>query len=278
MHPTPFPRDPRAMSRLVLFVLGTVAFSPLVLSAQTEQLDVGVRSTVTDKSHLWSKEQPKIPGDGGHAKLYGIAKVEEIKSDQRLVKPVDENYVTNLLIMELERNGFQQIVVGQRPEIVIVMSYGRGQLENPYAGGQGEVGGNGTQLQVNANGGGDAGNAPMQTINGAMPMQLYDAKTPGHEAKLQKASFEKLYIRVTAFDYPKEKDKKMKMLWKSVMVVDDPDHRDLNLVAAKMLEAGAPLFDKQGREPEIDVYKPLPTGRVTFGPPEVVGSDVGKKK
>ncbi len=264
--------------RFILVTLFATALLPVAASAQDNQLDVGVRSKVTDVTHLWSKERPKVPGDGGHSKLYGIAKVEEIKSDQRLVKPVDENYLVSLLIMEMAKNGFTQIVAGQRPDIIIVMSYGRGQLENPYAGGQGEVGGNGTSIQVNVNGGGDGGNAPMQTITGAMPTQLYDAKTPGHEAKLQKASFEKLYIRVTAFDYPKEKEKKMTMLWKSVMVVDDPDHRDLNVVAAKMLEAGAPLFDHQIREPELDVYKPLPTGRVTFGEPEVVGSDVGKKK
>ena len=150
------------------------------------------------------------------------------------------------------------------------MSYGRGELANPYTQDQGEVGGNGTSIQVNVNGGGDGGNAPMQTINGAFAQQLMDDKSPGHEAKLQKASFEKLYLRVTAFSYP-GKGEKPRMLWKSVMVVDDPDHRDLNIVAAKMLEAGAPLFDKQSREKEVEVRKPLPTGRVIFGTPEVVG-------
>jgi len=264
--------------RSILFTLFVTALLPATAPAQDNQLEVGVRASVTETSHLWSKQNPKIPGDGGHSKLYGIAKVEEVKSDQRLVKKVDEDYVTSLLIMEMQKNGFQQITAGQRPEIVIVMSYGRGQLANPYTRSQGEVGGNGTSIQVNEGGGGDGGNAPIQTINGALPMELYDAKTPGHEQKLQKAAFEKLYIRVTAFDYPKEKDKKMRMLWKSVMVVDDPDHRDLNVVAAKMLEAGAPLFDKQAREPEVEVRKPLPTGRVILGAPEVVGSDVGKSK
>src|ERR1043165_6122723 len=118
------------MRSIILTVLAT-ALWPRTSWAQADQLDVGVRSKVTDKTHLWSKENPKIPGDGGHSKLYGIAKVEEIKSDQRLVKPVDETYLTNVLILEMEKNGFKQIVAGQRPDIIIVMSYGRGQLENP---------------------------------------------------------------------------------------------------------------------------------------------------
>jgi len=103
-----------------------------------------------------------------------------------------------------------------------------------------------------------------------MPMQLYDEKTPGWEAKLQKASFEKLYLRVTAWAYPTEHNAKPRMLWKAVMVVDDPDHRDLNQVAAKMLEAGAPYFDKQPKDKEVDVYKPLLDTHVNVGHPEVL--------
>jgi hypothetical protein len=54
------------------------------------------------------------------------------------------------------------------------------------------------------------------------------------------------------------------------MVVDDPDHRDLNASMAKMLEAGAPYFDKEPKGPEVDIYKPIPPGRVNVGTPEVV--------
>ena len=54
------------------------------------------------------------------------------------------------------------------------------------------------------------------------------------------------------------------------MIVDDPDHRDLNAIAAEMLAAGAPYFDKEIKEEEVDIYKPLPEGRVNVGAPEVV--------
>jgi hypothetical protein len=54
------------------------------------------------------------------------------------------------------------------------------------------------------------------------------------------------------------------------MVVDDPDHRDLNKIAATMLEAGAPFFDRQIKDREADIYKPLPNGRVNVGTPTVV--------
>ena len=60
------------------------------------------------------------------------------------------------------------------------------------------------------------------------------------------------------------------MLWKTVMCVDDPDHRDLNTIAAEMLEAGAPYFDKVIRDPEATIFKPLPDGRVNVGTPEVL--------
>jgi len=256
-----------AGSSLLLGLAALAAAAILVTPtrAQSEQLDVGVRPSVPDKAHLWSHDKAKVSDEGGHSKLYGILKVEEIKSDQRLVKPVDEGYIARVLIMQLEANGFHQIVAGQKPEIILTVSYGRGELANPYIRDQGEVGGSGLPVFPMGN---DEG-VPVQTITGAFPLQLYDQKTPGWEAKLQKASFEKLFLRVTAWSYP-AKGQKPLMLWKTVMVVDDPDHRDLNIVAAKMLEAGAPYFDRLTKDKEVEVQKPLPTGRVIFGTPEVV--------
>ena len=70
--------------------------------------------------------------------------------------------------------------------------------------------------------------------------------------------------------HPKDAKTRPKMLWKTVMVVDDPDHRDLNRIAAAMLAAGAPYFDKEIREPEATVFKPIPDGRVNIGTPEVI--------
>ena len=67
------------------------------------------------------------------------------------------------------------------------------------------------------------------------------------------------------------------MLWKTIMVVDDPDHRDLNAIAEKMLEAGAPYFDKEIREPEATIFKPLPDAHVNVGTPEVVDGKTKSK-
>ena len=55
----------------------------------------------------------------------------------------------------------------------------------------------------------------------------------------------------------------------TTMIVDDPDHRDLNEVAAEMLAAGAPHFDTQIEEEELDVNMTR-EGRVNVGLPEVV--------
>jgi len=244
--------------------------------AQTSELEVDVRASVTETSHLWSKDKLKTPGNGGHGKVYAIFKVDLVKSAQRLTRPLDEKYVTSLLMNELDANGFKQFLPGQQPDILITLSYGRGELANPYIRDQGEVGGlPGLPAPGAASfGGPQSAAAPQQTITGAMPMQLYDEKTPGWEAKLQKASFEKLFLRVTAWAYPTKENPKPVMLWKTVMVVDDPDHRDLNAVAEKMLEAGAPFFDKQPKDKEVEVHKPLPEGHVKVGEPEVYGKNI----
>jgi len=81
---------------------------------------------------------------------------------------------------------------------------------------------------------------------------------------------EKLYIRVAAWQYPTDLKARAKILWKTIMVVDDPDNRDLNILASRMLEAGAPYFDRQTVEKEISVYQPLPEGQVNVGTPRVI--------
>ena len=251
-----------------------------VTHAQEQQLEINVRTSVVDKAAMWAHQTPL--GTGGHAKIYGILSVSEVKAEQKLVRKVDENMIMELLSAEMNRNGFQLYAPGTKPDIVITVSYGRGELANPYIKGVGEQGGNGDVGAITANanaqggGAGSGGNqtndsgATSLTVTGAFATQLMDEKSPGFESKLQKAAQEKLYIRVTAWAYPSDPKAKSRMLWKTTMVVDDPDHRDLNKIAAKMLEAGAPFFDKEIREREADVYKPLHDGRVNVGSPEVV--------
>ena len=275
-----------------LVAVAGLALLALSARAQDSQLEIDVRTGVVDKSIMWDGRAP-APGAGGHSKIYGILSVQEVKSVMKLVKPVDEKAIMELLGRELERNGFQRYAPGTKPDIVITVSYGRAELANPYIKGVGEQGGNGTVGAATAGGnansagnalsgntGGQSGpgsndsGATSVTITGGFATQLMDEKTPGFEAKLQKAAGEKLYIRVVAWSYPDGPD--AEMLWKTTMVVDDPDHRDLNTIAAKMLEAGAPFFDKEIKDREAEIYKPLPDGRVIVGTPEVVPA--GAKK
>ena len=272
-------------------------------AAQGEPIEIGVRSSVVDKSYVWSHAKDKIPGEGGHGRVYGIFKVSLIPAPEYLVKKVDEKYVTGVLMSELDANGFREFKKGERPDILITASYGRGELANPYIPDTGEVGGVAgsvaqsqllSEAQGTQRGYGSFslfGNAPGPsswtqpiTSDSAAPSrtivdagELYADKEFGHEANLQKASFEKLFIRVTAWETPKAGEKHPRMLWKTIMVVDDPDHRDLNEVAATMLHAGAPMFDKLTKQKEVFVNTTLPEGHIKLGTPEVVGSELGRE-
>ena len=257
----------------ILSLMAGFVWLPLATLAQDQQLEVNVRTNVVDKAAMWAHKTE--PGTGGHSKIYGILSVKEVKGEQKMIKKVDEGALMEMVSAELNRNGFQLYAPGTKPEIVITVSYGRGELANPYIKGVGEQGGNGDvgAFTSGANLGGPSSNdsgATSVTITGAFADQMIDEKSPAFESKLQKAAQEKLYLRVVAWAYPSDPKAKSKMLWKTTMVVDDPDHRDLNKIAAKMLEAGAPYFDKLIREPEATIYKPLPDGRVKVGTPEVV--------
>ena len=273
----PSARSPRFFGRIFRAVAG-VGLITVAAHAQDNPLEVDVRPTVVDKSAMWA-HTTKARGEGGHGKIYGIYSVQLVQSDQRLVKPVDDSAILQLLSEELNKNGFQLFAPGHKPEILLTVSYGRGEVQNPYFHEQGEVGGFGAPPPPAMGSlGGGAGapsfsDATSVTLTGATAIgrSVFDSKTPGYEAKLQKAGFEKLFIRVTAWAYPTDPKAKLKMLWKTVIVVDDPDHRDLNVVAQKMLEAAAPFFDKEIKDPEATVFKPLPDGHVNVGAPEVLG-------
>ena len=252
----PFPR-------LALLLAGSALVSVHPVRAE-ELLDVSVRAHVIDGDvkHTATKTHP---GEGGHGKIYGVLAVSPIDTGEKLVKPVDANRLLEALNKKMAANGFNLVVKGKKPEILLTVSYGRAYLPNPYTRDTGQI-----TTGVDA--------TPTMSINGAMPLQLYDAKTPGWESNLQKNQFEKLYIRVTAWSFPTDQQPKPKMLWKTIMVVDDPDHRDLNTAMAKMLEAGAPYFDKEPKGPEVNIYKPIPEGRVNVGTPEVVDAPAPKKE
>ena len=252
------------LSRLLLTIAALAGAGPAARAQ--EQLDVGVRSTVVDKP--FGRVKSQLQAAKPHGKIYGIVLVKQVKSQDKLVKPVDESAILQLLSTELNTHGYTLVAPGQDPEIVLTVYYGRGFLSNPYQieGGRTET--NALSSSVTSSGGQTLG-APSIAITG-IPTQLFKEKGNGYEAKLQKAGFEKLYIRVAAWAYPSKPKERARQLWNTTMVVDDPDHRDLNGVMEKMLKAGVAYFDHDITEPEVDVYEALPEGHVNVGAPEVV--------
>jgi hypothetical protein len=239
----------------LLCSLGLFALALLVPASSAQGVDIGVRSKVMDKDLQWAHKTDSLE-DGGHSKTFAIVAIDEVKTAEKLVKPVDQDNILVQLYEQLLANGFHKYAKGTKPDILLAVSYGRGDMANPYIRDTGETP--------------TTEGTPQQTITGGFAQQLMDEKTPGYESKLQKASFEKLFIRVTAFEYPKEKNAKPKMLWKTVIVADDPDHRDLNVIAAQMLKAGAPYFDRDLKKPEVEFYQGMPEGQVNVGPATVV--------
>jgi hypothetical protein len=278
-----FPPDPSRRLHfrahcLLRFVLG-VGCPGLIAGAHAQDADIGVRSKVMDKDLQWG-HKTRSPEEGGHSKTFAIVAIDEVKSAYRLVKPVNQENILNQLYEQLLANGFKPHAKDTKPDILLAVSYGRGEMQNPYFRGQGEIGGFAAPVLPGPDGTTPIliSDATSETLTGTVQIgqTVFDSKTPGHEAKLQKAGFEKLFIRVTAFAYPTDPKAKPRMLWKTIIVADDPDHRDLNAIAAEMLKAGAPYFDKDIKTPEIEFPPGVPRGKVNVGAPEVVESAPGK--
>ena len=224
-------------------------------------IDIGVRSSVDERWHGFHKD-----GAIEHGKIYALVAIKESPSAQKLVAPVDEAQLVQLLRTELNQRGFTEVTAPtQKPDVVLTVLYGRGFLRNPYL--------KGTILDE------DSDIVPVATI--ILPDQAMRQREPGYEAKLQAAQQEKLFIRVTAWKYPETKGEKPAEQWKTTMVVDDPAHRDLNGVAREMLVAGAGYFDRQIKEEEVKINSGVPQGKVTIAPfkvLETVPTDKPKEK
>lgn len=265
-------------SRVVLAV-ACLGLSAALARAQEEKLDVGVRSKVADKP--FGKSKSAMEDAKPHGKVYGIVLVKQVTTEQKLVKPANTSLIMELLSTELNAHGYKLVAPGQDPEIAITVYFGRGFLNNPFLRGAGRemtaATGSASLSVTNSNSGGGsvAADAPTYNIIGTGE-QLFRNKGNGYEAKIQKAQYEKLYIRVSAWAYPTDPKAKTRQLWNTTMIVDDPEHRDLNVVAEKMIKAGAAYFDHDMQEEEVDIYTPLPNGEVNVGAPEVVQSDMKK--
>jgi len=159
---------------------------------------------------------------------------------------------------------------GQKPEMVITVKYGRGLLmSNPY------LDLDNLRLGENPQKQGQHSNLSNSDRVGT---QMHDNYV-GLEEKRQRGRYDKLIIQVRAWKYPPPPDPKQKteLLWATTMYVDDPQHRDLNTIAAKMLATGARYFDQHiGVEHEVVINTAMPEGHVKVGSPEVLADPKSK--
>lgn len=217
----------------------------------TDSVNIDVRASVDER---WEGVHKR--GAIEHGKVFGIASIKEVPAGSKLVRPVDETKLVGLLRTELGRRGFTEMGATQKPDIVLTVLYGRGWLRNPYL--QDAI------LNENADG------APTASITSLK--QAFRQREPDFEAKMQAAQQEKLFIRISAWKYPEQPGEKPVEYWKTTMVVDDPDHRDLNQLMQEMLAAGSGYFDRIIKE-EVRVNRDVPAGKVIFGRTEIIETD-----
>lgn len=218
---------------------------------------MGVRSGVDLKTKSRKERATTQADPTAKRAIYALVSVQQQPSPEKLVSKVDGRAMGEKLIELLNAQGFRRAQRGQVPEIVITMKFGRAYLwPNPYT----NSGEGGLTLDGLTDGGKLVERPP-----------FFEPMT-GLEERIQRADMEKLIIQVIAWKYPPPANynEEPKMLWRTTMNSDDPDHRDLNQIAGKMLELGAPFFDHEITEPEIIISQPLPEGHVKLGPTTVI--------
>lgn len=220
-----------------------------------KELTIGIRSGVDLKVQGRKEREANLADPSFQRATYVVVSVMKQPSPESLAGPVDARAIANKLMEVLDAQGFRRAQPGQKPDIVVTVKYGRGYLwPNPYSG-------EGGFTTDNLN---DSGKL--------VARPPFFEPTTGLEERVQRADLEKLIIQVIAWKYPPPADPKEepKILWRTSMSVDDPDHRDLNQIAAKMLELAGPFFDREISEPEVILSRPLPEGNVKLGPINVI--------
>jgi hypothetical protein len=210
-----------------------------------------------------------VPDSRAGGRLFALLTVEQVKSQNPLVKPVDETRLARRLVAALDSRGFQQVDDQQKPEILLTVQYGRGWLKNLRRPNGGTLAIEVSGLLPNVMQPGTDNDAAQSSTG--VSSHLMNSLNPGHEAEVQKGSYEKLFVRVVAWAYPTDPKAKAQRLWQTMMVVDDPDHRDLNAVAPQLFAAGAPYFDRTTEQGEISLYVSAADAQVKVGTPVVVG-------
>jgi hypothetical protein len=224
---------------------------------QVNDLDIGVRADLDKPLELKAPSGELSAAALAGGKIFVMTPPQLAPSVEKLVKPVDADAMLAQLYQVLERNDFRAAKPNETPEIVITLHYGRGYLRNPYFGL-----GYGSQNAMNSS-------AP--TVSIILPtMDNVLGLGTGTEAKRQKSEYEKLFLLVSAWDYAKAKGGKPQRLWKTLIYVDDPDHRDLGSVFKKMLAAGGPYFGRKIKKEEEEISTALPEGHVKLGPTTVI--------
>jgi hypothetical protein len=222
-------------------------------------LIIAVRSSV-DRAFVGLHKAPIVE----HGKAYIIAALNEAPTTRALVQPVDQGNLLLQLRRALAKRGFHEVTtMAETPDIALTVVYGRGWLKNPYL--------DEHTMPVGMS------EPPVVSMKGTDIQQMIREREPGYEAKLQDASHEKLFIHLTAWEFPGKqpapkagKKKKPLELWKTTMVIDDPANRDLNQFIEKMLAAGAKYFDREIKDEEAFVDTDLPEGTVKYGEAKVM--------
>ena len=268
------------ISRYVILVGSLLLALAARAQQQASELDVGVRTQIDRQKKIYNGwHAPKLQEATEHGKIYAILLMQPVNSQNKLVKPVDVQGLESELHYQLEKHGYHRVEPKHKPDILLTVIYGRSWLPNPYYTHDTDVDNMGPQQPDTA--------FPIDPHNPTEQVPMIAIDDPqiaarlavaGVRDKATKATYEKLFILVRAWKYPTSPKDKPQVLWVTTMLVDDPDHRDLNVICKQMLEAGAPYFDKEIKGEEVDVYKPLPEGHVTVGTPEVVEPATPKTK
>ncbi len=239
---------------------GLLLTSRALAADDGDSFKVNIRTEVEREWTLFSKKPAVV-----HSKVYSLAWVRNAKivSQLDLISPVDVNALLHEVHDVLASRGFHQPEPGKVPDILLTILFGRSTLKNPYDDGAMPVAdaglGNGTLGPTGPSGGGNlpgttssASAGSTEQVVGGMDLAMA-IRTPGYMEKKVAAEGEKVFISVTAWEFPGFAAKgKPKMLWRTTMVVDDPA-MDLNEIGGKMLALGAPYFDREISEKEITV-------------------------
>lgn len=215
------------------------------------RLRIAVRSDVDQPFEGWGKAPLKE-----HGRTYTLVYMQERKSALPLLKPVAPESVAKVLVAEMKKQGFEALPMEEKPELLLGATYGRAYVKNPYY--KDNIAFGKTLSLVG--------------VSGLEYFARMKAET-GFREKVQDADNEKLFIRIIAWENPRarsdykpgDEGKKLHEVWRTTVLINDPDNRDLNEFLEKMLAAAAPLFDHKVKDEEEIVNTSLPEGYVRLG-------------